>query len=43
MSDLHYFQDEVTIGTCNLASVILKFAESPSLDKIQLSNQFNSR
>ena len=32
--------DKVTIGTCNLASVILNFPESPALDKMQSSIQF---
>ena len=27
--------DKVTIGTCNFASVILNFAASPALDKMQ--------
>ena len=35
--------DEVTTGTCNLASVILNFADSPALDKMQSSIRFNSR
>ena len=35
--------DKVTIGTCNLASVIFNFAKSPNLDKIQSSIKFNSR
>ena len=35
--------DKVTIRACNLASGILNFAESPALDKIQPSIQFNSR
>ena len=34
--------DKVTIGACNLASIILNFAESPSLDQMQSSVQFNS-
>ena len=33
--------DKVTIGTCNLASVISNFAESPALRKMQSSIQFN--
>ena len=35
--------DKVTIGTCNLPSVILNFEESPALDKMQSLSQFNSR
>ena len=35
--------EKVTIGTCNLASVILKFTESPGLEKTQSLIQFNSR
>ena len=35
--------DKVTIGTCNLASVISNFTESPALGKIQPSIQFSSR
>ena len=35
--------DNVTIGTCNLASVILNFEEFPALDQVQSSIQFNSR
>ena len=35
--------DKVTIGTCNLASVISYFADFPELDKIQSSIQFSSR
>ena len=34
--------DKVTIGTCNLAFLYLDFAESPALDKMQSSIQFNS-
>ena len=33
----------VTIGTSNLISLILNFADFPSLDKMQSSMQFNSR
>ena len=29
---------KVTIGTCNLASAIAKFAEFPALDKIQFQS-----
>ena len=35
--------DNVTIGTCNVASVILNFEEFPALDQVQSSIQFNSR
>ena len=37
--------DKVTIGTCNLASVILNFAESPSLHQspMHFSIQFDSK
>ena len=35
--------DKVTIGTCNLASVIAHFAESLSPDKIQSLIKFSSR
>ena len=35
--------DKVTIGTCNLVSVIANFAEFPALDKIQSSIEFSSR
>ena len=38
-----FLVDKATIATCNLASVILDFAECPALDKIQFSIQFNSR
>ena len=33
----------VTIVTCNLATIIVNFAESPAFDKMQPSIQFNSR
>ena len=35
--------DALTVGTCNLASVILNFAEFLALDEMQPSDQFNSR
>ena len=35
--------DKVTIGTFNLASVILNFPESQALNKMESSVQFNSR
>ena len=35
--------DRVIIGTCNLASAILNFAESLALDKMQYLIQFNLR
>ena len=37
--------DKVTIGTCNLASVILNFAESPSLHQcpMHFSIQFDTK
>ena len=35
--------DKVTIGTYNLASVILNFEESPAVYKMQSLIQFNSR
>ena len=34
--------DKVTMGTCSLASVILNFAESPVIGKLQSSIQCNS-
>ena len=44
MSNLHYLTlDKVTTGTCYLASAILNFAESATLDKMQSSIQFNWR
>ena len=30
-----FLVDKVTIGTCNLASIILNFIETPALDKTQ--------
>ena len=38
-----FLVDSVTIGTFNLASVILNFAESPAPDKTKSSIQYNSR
>ena len=35
-------EDKVTIGACNLGYVVINFAESQALDKIQSSIQFNS-
>ena len=43
MSNLHFLVDKAAIATCNLAPVILNFAESPALDKMQFSIQFNWR
>ena len=38
-----FLANKETIGTYNLASIILNFAESPALDKMKSSIQFNSK
>ena len=43
MKFAQFLEDKVTVVTCNLASFVANFAESPAQDKIQSSIQFNSR
>ena len=40
---ISFLANKENIGTYNLASTVLNFAESPALDKMKSSIQFNSR